>query len=74
MGLCTCPCRQNCVAAANGFLALQADFNHYRALLELPLHHRDPFARLLIAQAEVERMTLITCDLNMLAYGVPLLW
>jgi len=62
------------VLSANGFSVLQSDFRHYRALLELPFHHRDPFDRLLIAQAKVEDMTLVTNDANIGAYGVPLLW
>ena len=58
----------------NGFLALPPDFRHYRELLTLPFHHRDPFDRLLIAQARVEDMTLVSKDPHFAAYGVPLLW
>ncbi len=58
----------------NGFLALPADFRHYRELLTLPFHHRDPFDRLLIAQARVEGLTLVSCDPDFPAYGVPVLW
>src|SRR5437763_14018032 len=39
---------------ANGFDALMPDFQHFRELLALPMHHRDPFDRMLIAQARVE--------------------
>lgn len=35
----------------------------------LPLHHRDPFDRLLVAQAELEKATLYTADRQLLAYG-----
>jgi PIN domain nuclease of toxin-antitoxin system len=62
------------VISANSFLSLQASYDHYRELLQLPLHHRDPFDRLLIAQAIVEGLTLVTFDHSMPAYGVPLLW
>lgn len=62
------------VLTANGFVALAPDFSHYRALLDLPLHHRDPFDRLLIAQAKVEGMTLLTCESSLATYGVPLFW
>ena len=48
--------------ASNGFLTLPPDFRHYQELLALPLHHRDPFDRLLIAQATVEGITLLTSD------------
>jgi PIN domain nuclease of toxin-antitoxin system len=40
----------------------------------LPNHHRDPFDRLLVAQAMVEGATLVTADHVLPAYGVPLLW
>lgn len=40
----------------------------------LPMHHRDPFDRLLIAQADVDRLTLVSADSQMGAYGVDALW
>jgi len=60
--------------AANGWRVLPPDFRHYRELFELPQHHRDPFDRLLIAQARVGGMTLVSCDPNFPAYDVPVLW
>lgn len=59
---------------ANGFNILQPDFAHYRELLRLPFHHRDPFDRLLIAQARTEEMTVVTCDPHFPSYGVPVIW
>jgi PIN domain nuclease of toxin-antitoxin system len=53
------------VLAANGLIELKPTFKHYRALLRLPMHHRDPFDRLLVAQARVKEMTLTTCDGSM---------
>ena len=47
---------------------------HLYALSGLPLHHRDPFDSLLIAQAQVEAMPLVTKDENIPAYGVAILW
>ncbi len=44
---------------------------HVLALVELPMLHRDPFDRLLIAQARVEGMTLATSDENIVRYGLP---
>lgn len=41
---------------------------------ELPLHHRDPFDRMLIAQTLTERMTLASVDGKFGDYGVPTLW
>lgn len=41
---------------------------------ELPLHHKDPFDRLLIAQAEIDGLTLISPDSAFMAYKVKMLW
>jgi len=46
---------------------------HGLALAELPFHHRDPFDRLLIAQARSEGMTIVTADARMRAYDVPVI-
>lgn len=59
---------------ANGFEVLQPDYSHFHELLKLPFHHRDPFDRLLIAQAKSEGMTLVSCDSQFAAYGIPVLW
>lgn len=40
----------------------------------LPLHHRDPFDRLLIAQAESENLTLVTADGDVRRYGIQVVW
>ena len=40
----------------------------------LPLHHRDPFDRLLVAQARAERLTLVTPDPKIRCYDVPVHW
>ena len=47
---------------------------HAHATGELPLHHRDPFDRLLIAQAKLEGCAIITGDRAFSAYGVPVVW
>ncbi len=44
---------------------------HLAMLLTLPLYHRDPFDRLLIAQAKIENMTLITADQKLAQYDIP---
>ena len=41
---------------------------------ELPPHHRDPFDRLLIAQARLEGLTLLTADRRLARYDVPIHW
>ena len=58
----------------NGCKMLPPDFRPYRELLEMPPHHRDPFDRLLIAQAQVEGLTPVTCDPRFSACDVSLLW
>jgi PIN domain nuclease of toxin-antitoxin system len=40
----------------------------------LPMHHRDPFDRLLIAQAEVESFALVTADTELREYGIEIVW
>jgi len=40
----------------------------------LPLHHRDPFDRLLVAQAEVEGLAIITADRDLQRYNVEVVW
>ena len=62
------------VLHANGFKLLHSTPDHYRALIPLARHHGDPFDRLMIAQAQVEGLTIITSDSQFAAYGVPLLW
>lgn len=46
---------------------------HVNRLRTLPLHHRDPFDRMIIAQAMEEGLTIVTRDRHFQAYGVPLL-
>lgn len=48
--------------------------HHVLGLLSLPEHHRDPFDRLLVAQAKAERLMLISRDAAFQAYDVPLYW
>ncbi|MFT4035578.1 MAG: type II toxin-antitoxin system VapC family toxin [Patulibacter sp.] len=52
-------------------LSLRAE--HGLAVAGLPLHHRDPFDRLLIAQARAEGLTLVTADAALAHYDVPVL-
>ena len=47
---------------------------HLTALETLPMLHRDPFDRLLVATAIDEQMTLISADKNIAQYDVPLIW
>lgn len=56
-----------------GFLILPLREEHFLAASSLPLHHCDPFDRMLIAQAQHEGMHLITADPHFAAYGVPVI-
>ncbi len=58
----------------NGVDALTITFDHIAAIVELPFHHRDPFDRLLIAQALVEQIPVVSADPVFDAYAVERLW
>ncbi|MDS1271709.1 type II toxin-antitoxin system VapC family toxin [Lipingzhangella sp. LS1_29] len=59
--------------AADGFTLLPLTFQHGMQLQTLPWHHRDPFDRMLIAQAQVENLTIVTADRIFADYEVPTL-
>jgi PIN domain nuclease of toxin-antitoxin system len=59
--------------AANDFVELPMSARHAHAAGYLPRHHDDPFDRMLIAQAQVENMILVSHDTKFEAYGVKLL-
>ena len=59
--------------AANRFLPLPVTVSHALAVSTLPDHHRDPFDRLLIAQARYERFQLVSRNPLIKQYDVPLL-
>ncbi len=50
--------------------ALPISFAHTHVLETLPLLHRDPFDRMLVAQAQAEKLTLITRDSDILRYDI----
>jgi PIN domain nuclease of toxin-antitoxin system len=57
-----------------GLRALQITHSHVLAVSDLPTHHRDPFDRLLVAQARSEGMVLMTADTMCAQYPVEILW
>lgn len=59
---------------ANGIELLPVETDHVRALITLPFHHRDPFDRMLIAQAAVENAVLVSADEALDAYGIHRIW
>jgi PIN domain nuclease of toxin-antitoxin system len=54
-------------------IELPVTIRHGEAAGSLPLHHRDPFDRMLIAQAIIEGLILVTGDRQLLRYSVPIL-
>ena len=57
----------------SGVLGLAIEHAHTLQVAELPRHHGDPFDRLLIAQAQVEGLTIVTADAVFDRYDVPVL-
>ena len=57
----------------NRFRPLSISFQHALEVASLPLHHGDPFDRLLIAQARIESMITVTADEKFESYGIPLI-
>jgi len=60
--------------AANAFHQLEIGFRHVARVADLPFHHRDPFDRLLAAQALEERCAIVSADLMFRKYGVRRIW
>jgi len=59
--------------AINSFQPLPISVEHGERAGALPLHHRDPFDRMIIAQAQAERATVVTADPRFAAYDVTVL-
>jgi PIN domain nuclease of toxin-antitoxin system len=58
----------------NDLRILPISLAHIEQLDHLPMHHRDPFDRMLIAQAQVEGMALVSADAAMGPYEVDVVW
>ena len=56
------------------FTPLDITTEHALAVETLPPHHADPFDRMLVAQAQVEKLTLVTRDARLKDYAVPIIW
>jgi PIN domain nuclease of toxin-antitoxin system len=59
---------------ANDLKILSVELHQVYILRQLPLHHHDPFDRLLIAQAKAEQMRLVSADSQFAPYRVDVLW
>jgi PIN domain nuclease of toxin-antitoxin system len=62
------------LAEKNKITLIPITTSHLTVLESLPMIHRDPFDRLLVATAIAEQMTLITADANIARYDVPQVW
>lgn len=60
--------------SVNGFRQLGVEFRHVARVATLPFHHRDPFDRLLLAQALEEKLTIISADAVFQEYAVNRIW
>jgi PIN domain nuclease of toxin-antitoxin system len=60
--------------AANHFDLLAIELRHATFVETLPLHHRDPFDRLLVAQSRIDSIPIVSIDAALDSYGVQRLW
>jgi PIN domain nuclease of toxin-antitoxin system len=74
LGKLTAPDDLPDVIEEEGFVFLPVSPLHAWGVGTLPAHHRDPFDRLLIAQAQAERLAVVTGDERFAAYGVDVRW
>lgn len=58
----------------NGFGYLHIEPRHTAMLTNMPFHHKDPFDRLLVAQAMTENIPIVSADSQLDSYGVQRLW
>lgn len=60
--------------AQNDITPLPVRLSHALHVYNLPAHHRDPFDRLLVAQAQVENLPILTGDTAIMQYPVQIIW
>jgi PIN domain nuclease of toxin-antitoxin system len=72
-GLLRAPDNLEATLRARDLQTLSLTVPHAIAAGRLPLYHRDPFDRMLVAQASLESLTLLTADKQQAAYGVPVI-
>lgn len=58
----------------NGFKLLPVKLIHVAGVESMPFYHKDPFDRLLISQADIEQMSIVSVDAAFDAYGAKRLW
>ena len=72
-GLLDAPGNLEATLRARDLQAVPLTVAHAVAAARLQMHHRDPFDRMLIAQASLESLTLLTADPEQAAYDVPMI-
>jgi PIN domain nuclease of toxin-antitoxin system len=60
--------------ASNGFDLLSIETGHLLELSKMDMHHRDPFDRLLIAQAKADNLIICSVDRVFADYGIEMIW
>lgn len=70
LGKLVIPCNYIDELRSEGFKELSITWRHSRLIRDLSLYHRDPFDRMLIAQAKLENFTLLTVDEAVLQYDI----
>jgi len=73
-GKLTLPADIKTMVVGEGFSILPITFAHLRRFGALPRLHRDPFDRMMIAQALSDGMPIASCDRAFAAYGVQIVW
>ncbi len=74
LGKLTVPAEYLSLLLDAGVQALAVSLEHAAAVQRLPLHHRDPFDRMLVAQAAIEGAALVSRDVALVPYDVTLIW
>ena len=74
LGKLTVPSDIETMVMSQGFSVLPIGFDHLRRVAELPQIHKDPFDRLIIAQALCAGIPIATADRRFAAYGVQIVW
>jgi PIN domain nuclease of toxin-antitoxin system len=74
LGKLTAPPEFAATLLSGGAHAVAVTHDHAAAVEQLPWHHRDPFDRMLVVQAQAERATLVSGDPVLAAYGVTVVW
>ncbi len=64
----------NDILVQAGYHRLDLVFSTHRHLTAMPLHHKDPFDRMLIAQSLEHDMPLVTADADIARYNIPIIW